>query len=73
MDWISLIGSGVAVTISALCAALHPARKLSGVPAHIDDHEAAIEALRRDNAALRTRLRALETAAKRQKGTTDAS
>jgi hypothetical protein len=73
MDWIPYIASGAAVFISTICAILHSGRSYRGIPREVNIHEAAIVDLHRKNAAMRKRLDALERAAKRQKGPTDAS
>ena len=42
MDWISLIGSGVAVTISTVCAILHGGRRVRALPREVNAHQSAI-------------------------------
>jgi hypothetical protein len=71
MDWVTLAASAAAFVISSVCAALGYRRLHGEIPREVNAHEAAIVGLRRQNAALSIRLRALETAAKRQKGPTN--
>jgi len=62
MDWISLIGSGVAVTVSTVCAILHGGRRVRALPREVNAHDAAIASLRKQNATLMARIRKIERA-----------
>jgi hypothetical protein len=62
MDWISLIGSGVAVTISTVCAILHGGRRVRALPREVGAHDTAIASLRKQHAILMARIRKLEAA-----------
>jgi hypothetical protein len=56
VEWLSLIGSGIALTISAVCAILHSGREARGIPRHINDNMAAIAALRKQAQVLVARV-----------------
>jgi hypothetical protein len=62
MDWISLIGSGVAVTISTVCALLHGGRRVRALPREVNAHQSAIASLRKQHATCMARIRKLEAA-----------
>jgi prefoldin subunit 5 len=62
MDWVSLIGSGVAVFISTVCAILHGGRRVRALPREVNAHQSAIASLRKQHATLLMRLRKIEAA-----------
>lgn len=68
MDWIPYIASGVALFISSLCATLGYRRTHDVIPQSLNAHEAAIDDLRRQHAALTQRVRRVERDAAKPRG-----
>ena len=71
MEWITIIVSGVAVTISSVCASMGYRRTHRVVEPQVHASAAAIDDLRSQQASLLARLSKLEAATERKRRATN--